>query len=109
MDAQLPPLLVGWLRERGHEAEHVTERGGLGASDDDIWREALRESCVVVSKDSDFAHRARQATVSVQIVWLRFGNCGNARLQLWLGNQWARIEKELARGESLVESHTPHS
>jgi hypothetical protein len=36
VDAQLPPMLVRWLRERGHEAEHVTEIGMVGASDRDI-------------------------------------------------------------------------
>ena len=33
IDAQLPPALCGWLRDRGHEAVHVSEIGMGSASD----------------------------------------------------------------------------
>ena len=36
VDAQLPPGLCGWLRERGHEAVHVFEIELVAASDEAI-------------------------------------------------------------------------
>lgn len=36
IDAQLPPTLCGWLRERGHQAVHVFEIGMVAASDAEI-------------------------------------------------------------------------
>jgi predicted nuclease of predicted toxin-antitoxin system len=40
VDAQLPPGLCRWLRERGHEAEHVFDVGLGGVPDAEIARRA---------------------------------------------------------------------
>jgi predicted nuclease of predicted toxin-antitoxin system len=41
VDAQLPPALAHWLREQGHQAEHVTEVGLREADDSPIWHYAF--------------------------------------------------------------------
>ena len=40
VDAQLPPALARWLREQGHQAEHVAEAGLREAEDSPTgeWR-----------------------------------------------------------------------
>lgn len=58
IDAQLPPALCGWLRERGHNAVHVFEIGMVAASDDEIADRAEADGAVVVSKDEDSSCRA---------------------------------------------------
>jgi predicted nuclease of predicted toxin-antitoxin system len=37
IDAQLPPALVRWLTEQGHDAEHVVDCGLAEADDRLIW------------------------------------------------------------------------
>ena len=59
IDAQLPPALAAWLTRRGHQADHITEAKGLGVTDAEIWDLARKDSCIIVTKDRDFAIWAR--------------------------------------------------
>jgi predicted nuclease of predicted toxin-antitoxin system len=61
VDAQLPPALARSLTAKGHEAEHVADRGLHAASDNAIWDFAMQEGAVIVTKDEDFAQRKAQA------------------------------------------------
>lgn len=56
VDAQLPPALARLLDEHGHEADHVTDIGPGDASDQDLWRFALANHAVIVTKDEDFSN-----------------------------------------------------
>ena len=60
IDAQLPPALVRWLHEAGHEATHVEDIGLREAEDNAIWTYALESGAVIVTKDEDFAARSNQ-------------------------------------------------
>ena len=60
IDAQLPPALARWLEQAGHEAKHVEEVGLREAEDAPIWRYALANQAVILTKDEDFAGRAKQ-------------------------------------------------
>ena len=74
VDAQLPPALACWLREAGHEAEHVEDVSLREADDGAIWAHALQSGAIIVTKDEDFAARSAQAATAPTIVWLRVGN-----------------------------------
>ena len=102
VDAQLPPALCGWLRERGHEAEHVGDAGLLAASDPEIAARAEADGAVLVSKDEDFA--TLRLPDRFALLWLRCGNATNAALTAWLEPRWARIEALLSEGERFVEA-----
>ncbi len=69
VDAQLPPALARWLVEAGHNARHVEEVGLREAEDIPIWRYALDNNAVVITKDEDFADRARRSPQSPAIIW----------------------------------------
>jgi predicted nuclease of predicted toxin-antitoxin system len=57
IDAQLPPRLVPFFANRGHDAVHVQDLpGGVTASDADIATYADAEGAVVITKDADFRH-----------------------------------------------------
>ena len=60
VDAQLPPALAHWLREGGHEAEHVEDTGLREANDGAIWAHAVQSGAIIVTKDEDFAARSVQ-------------------------------------------------
>jgi predicted nuclease of predicted toxin-antitoxin system len=102
IDAQLPPALAGWLRERGHKAEHVAELGMVAASDADIASPAERVEAVLVTKDEDFF--ALRLPDRFALLWLRCGNATNRALFAWLDPRWAEIERLLEAGERVVEA-----
>lgn len=100
IDAQLSPRLVDWLRQKGHDAEHVLTALGESAHDAAIARRAEADSAIVISKDADFVAlldgRAR-------LLWVRIGNASNRVLLAAFERDWSRIEAELTRNESVVE------
>lgn len=101
IDAQLPPVLCGWLRERGHQAVHVFEIGMVAASDAEIAARAEADGAVLVSKDEDFM--TLRLPDRFAFVWLRCGNATNRALMGWLERRWRKIEELLAAGERFVE------
>jgi hypothetical protein len=54
VDAQLPPAPARLLGEHGHVAEHVADVGLGSASDATIWRYAIENDAVIITKDEDF-------------------------------------------------------
>ncbi len=102
VDEQLPPRLADWLREQGHEAQHV-HYFGMGAADDrDIWRYARDGGWIIVTKDEDFPAR-RAATEGPMILWLRIGNAVNAVLLARVAARWLEIVPLLEAAEPIVE------
>ncbi len=101
IDAQLPPALSLWLRERGHEAVHVSEVGLTGATDAEIANRAQADGSVLVTKDEDFV--TLRLPDRFALLWLRCGNATNAALRDWLGPRWETIERMLEAGERFVE------
>lgn len=103
VDANLPPALAGWLIERGHAAEHVSDAGEASRADAQVWREALLDGYVLVSKDEDFARRRSVSSDGPQVVWIRLGNTRRSALFSHLERVWPQLEAALQRGEPLVE------
>lgn len=101
IDAQLPPALCGWLRERGHQAVHVFEIDMVAASDAEIAARAEADGAVLVSKDEDFV--TLRLPDRFAFVWLRCGNATNRALAGWLELRWPQIEALLSAGERYVE------
>jgi predicted nuclease of predicted toxin-antitoxin system len=101
IDAQLPPLLAEWLREQGHDADHVYDLGGLSLDDEAIWTLALERGCVVVTKDRDFAEWAFARSPAPRVLWLRFGNTRNSALKRQMAAAWPRIAGAL-KGDGIV-------
>lgn len=104
VDAQLPPALVQLLREHDHEAEHVTEIGPPDASDRAIWRYALEQGAVIVTKDEDFADMvAIGGRECPAVVWVRVGNTRRAALLAWFELLIDRIVEMVDSGDRLIE------
>jgi predicted nuclease of predicted toxin-antitoxin system len=103
VDAQLPTALARWLTEAGHEAKHVEEIGLRNAEDPPIWRYTLENRAVLLTKDEDFAARAKQSRQSPLIVWLRIGNCSNRALRAWFAPLLPAIVAEIEQGSRFIE------
>lgn len=102
IDAQLPPALCLWLRERGHEAVHISDLGLTGVTDAEIADRAEAGGLVLVTKDEDFV--TLRLPDRFALLWLRCGNASNAALRDWLEQRWEMIERMLEAGERFVEA-----
>lgn len=103
VDAQLPPALARRIAALGHETAHVLDAGLLDASDSQIWDYAIATGATIVTKDEDFAIRASVSKTPPSIVWIRIGNCPNARLLTWFDAELASVIAALDSGARLVE------
>jgi predicted nuclease of predicted toxin-antitoxin system len=100
VDEQLPPRLATWLRDQGHEVQHVIEIDLGGASDARVHERCVVLGAVLVTKDADFRPQRRN---QVPVVWLRMGNISTAELIRRFARAFGEIEEALAAGETLVE------
>jgi predicted nuclease of predicted toxin-antitoxin system len=75
VDHQLPPALARFLESQGHIAYHVRDLGLKAMDDTTIWRHAVADNLVVVSKDEDFFFFATAPNAAAKLVWVRLGNC----------------------------------
>jgi len=103
VDAQLPPALARWLAAKGHEAEHVGDKGMQAASDAAIWDHALASSSAIITKDEDFAQRKALAAAGPAVVWIRLPNTRRHDLLAWFEAILPDVVSALERGETLVE------
>lgn len=103
VDAQLPPALALWLREAGHDAQHVEDVKLREAENSQIWRHALEQQSILITKDEDFIERARQSSNAPVIAWLRIGNVSNRALRQWLLPQLPQILAWIEQGVRVLE------
>ncbi len=104
LDAQLSPLLSGWIREKFNiETIHVRELGLRNAVDKKIFEEAKREGAVVITKDIDFKLLQEKFGSPPKIIWLTCGNTSNKRLQEIFSENLKKTLELLESGEIIVE------
>ena len=101
LDAQLPPLLAGWINAQGWGIQAVAVRDlGLREASDPAIFQAAREA---MTKDRDFIGLLDEQGPPPQVLWLRLGNCSNAALQEVLSTTLLRAMDHLRDGEPWVE------
>ena len=103
VDAQLPPALARVLADHGFDAKHVADLGLRDSDDSAIWRYALQDQAVIITKDEDFPRRVQQSATAPVIVWLRIGNTSRRALLQWFEPLIPELVQLLNRGERLVE------
>lgn len=102
VDAQLPPALTRWLKEKGHDADHVGDLHLIDAEDPEIWQRARSMGAAIITKDADFSVRTVTSS-GPAVIWIRTGNTTNRALLSQLESFWPEIEAALQRGEKLIE------
>lgn len=103
IDNQLPPALVRWLGDKGHQAEHVFPMGLSEADDAQIWITAASQAAIVVTKDADFAGRRLNSVAGPTVLWLRIGNAATSVLLSWLELRWPETSSALESDLSVIE------
>jgi predicted nuclease of predicted toxin-antitoxin system len=102
IDGQLPPWLAHQLRLLGHDAVHIEDVGLRGDKDTSIWRYAVVERRVVITKDEDFATLVNR-TGETPVLWIRLGNTNNQALWAALVAIMPQVVSAFESGERLIE------
>ncbi len=103
VDAQLPPSLARLLSQHGHEALHVTDIGPGDATDHVLWRYALDEGAVLITKDEDFSTMSLLEPDAPVVVWVRVGNTRRQALLGWFEPLIDQIVSLIESGERFIE------
>ena len=90
-DQNLSPRLVGLLATEFPNSQHVRDAGLAAGPDPAVWAYAAAQGFVIVSKDSDFQHRALLLGHPPKVVWVRLGNCSTAAVVPLLRNRQADL------------------
>ena len=90
-DQNLSPRLVRLLAVEFPGSQHVRDAGLVAAPDPAVWAYAAAQGLVIVSKDSDFQHRALLFGQPPKVVWVRLGNCSTARVVALLQTRQADL------------------
>jgi predicted nuclease of predicted toxin-antitoxin system len=108
IDNALSPAVADKLREAGHEALHVRERGMQASNDEKIFELAGIEGRVLVSADTDFGTilaLRRSARPSVIIFRRTSGRRPEAQAKLLL-DRLSDIHEALEQGSVVVIEET---
>jgi predicted nuclease of predicted toxin-antitoxin system len=104
LDAQLPPALAPWLQQNfGVTAFPLRDLGLRDAGDVDIFNDAKKCGCVLVSKDSDFIGLVQRFGPPPQLIWVTCGNVTNSNLKAIFSAAFNDALDLLASGEAIVE------
>ena len=75
LDQNVSYRLIASLSQAFPGSRHVKDFDLTQEEDEEIWRFAAEHGYVIVSKDSDFLHRALVRGHAPKIIYLRVGNC----------------------------------
>jgi predicted nuclease of predicted toxin-antitoxin system len=90
-DQNLSNRLVRLLATEYPGSQHVRDAALATATDSAIWAYAASNGFMIVSKDSDFQHRALLLGPPPKVVWLRLGNCTSAAIVALLQSRQADL------------------
>ncbi|MCL4513775.1 MAG: DUF5615 family PIN-like protein [Candidatus Eremiobacteraeota bacterium] len=104
LDAQLPPKLAKWIKERFNlECVPIRELNLLHAKDSTIFELAKKSGAIVITKDKDFKEILLSRGSPPQVLWLTCGNTSTYRLKEIFENNLLRAAELFRSGEPLVE------
>jgi predicted nuclease of predicted toxin-antitoxin system len=104
VDAQLSPLLAGWIAtELGQPAQAIRDLGLRDAGDERIFQAARQANAIMLTKDADFVDLVERLGPPPPVVWITCGNTSNAALQTILRRSLPPALALLAKGEPVVE------
>ncbi|MFQ5342492.1 MAG: DUF5615 family PIN-like protein [Anaerolineae bacterium] len=98
-DMGLARSTVAFLRDRGHDAVHLSEQGLQRLEDDEIVEKALAESRVILTHDLDFGRIVALSRASVpSVITFRLGDMRPVQVNRYLEEVLARFSEHLEAG-----------
>lgn len=99
VDMPLSPRIALWLRQRRHDAIHRREERLERLADIDVFRKAIRESRIFVTRDLDFSEIvALSGHANASVVILRLFNPTHDRVVVGLARVIDECAASLAEG-----------
>jgi predicted nuclease of predicted toxin-antitoxin system len=80
-DHNLSPRLVTRLADIFPGSLHVFPLNMGEATDQQIWEYAKQNSCVIVTRDSDYNDLSLIRGVPPKVIWIRRGNCSTQEIE----------------------------
>jgi predicted nuclease of predicted toxin-antitoxin system len=80
-DHNLSPRLVTRLADIFPGSLHVFPLNMGEAADQQIWEYAKQNSCVIVTRDSDYNDLSLIRGVPPKVIWIRRGNCSTQEIE----------------------------
>ena len=80
-DENLSHKLPEFLSDIFPDSTHVRNVGLSSADDANVWRFAVDNEFIIVSKDEDMHDRSMVFGFPPKIVWVRLGNCSTAQAE----------------------------
>lgn len=80
-DQNLSYKLASRLAELFPGSTHVRNIGLESADDPDVWKYAIENDFIIVSKDSDMHDRSLVFGYPPKVIWVRLGNCSTSDVE----------------------------
>ena len=102
------PKVVAWLKEQGHDAWHLAERGLERLPDSEIFGRAAEEHRIVLTFDLDFGEILAWSSGTTSVILFRLRERRTARVIERLGSILADSSMQLANGAIVVVEDRRH-
>jgi predicted nuclease of predicted toxin-antitoxin system len=103
LDENLSERIVPQIADLFADSTHIRTAGLKEADDGVIWNWAKQHGFTIVSKDTDFYHRAVVYDHPPKFIWLRVGNCPTNLITALLRSRYDTIRRFIESGaESLL-------
>ena len=104
IDANLPPQLAEWLKERfSVNAFSLKALQLLQSPDKEIYQLASEKKIIILTKDEDFAELLRLKGPPPKVIWITAGNISNIDLKKIVIDCFEKAISSLDAGNHLVE------
>jgi predicted nuclease of predicted toxin-antitoxin system len=96
------PRVASWLRDHGHDAAHLDERGLARVDDGEVFRVAAEERRIVGTFDLDFAEILATGGGKSSVIVLRLADVSVATMIRRPSEVLGKSSAELERGAILM-------
>ena len=71
-------------------------------SDDEIWKYAIENNKIILTKDTDFYSRAISSSIAPKVIWFQLGNMTLKKLHQYFKLNWEIVLSHLTEGKLII-------
>ncbi|MDQ2720823.1 MAG: DUF5615 family PIN-like protein [Bacteroidota bacterium] len=91
IDENLPDCLNAWSSDDFFHVTKITK----STPDKEIWKYALENDLIIITKDSDFHERILYRDPPPKVILFKIGNISTPYLEEFLSRYWNEIEEQI--------------
>ncbi len=92
-DENLSHMLAEYLSDVFPDSTHVRNVGLKSSGDPEVWKYAVENEFVIVSKDADMHDRSLIYGFPPKVIWIRLGNCSTKNVEDLIRKEREKILK----------------